>query len=459
MSTPATLKKEPMSVVDTAWLRMDSEENLMVINGVILFREPFDRDRWMRIVEQRFLKITRFRCMPIQERGSYFWQELPQLDMNYHVATAELSVDQQTEAGLQQLSSQLLCETLDPQQPLWRFYHIPVYQGGSAVFFKVHHSYADGIALIGVLDRIADRSVLHSSPAARFRLPERKPAKPGVAGQIQYQLGSVGRALSFGSLWLYEALRVMLLSADSRTVYKQPLCADKQVAWAPSLPVAEVKQLAKIMNCTVNDVLLGCVAGSLRHNLEQQGENVDRLRVRATVPVNLRPLEQAGDMGNSFGLVYLDLPVCVADPAMRVRYVRQAMNRLKSGMQAKMSYGVLAILGYFPLALQRLALNFFSSKASAVMTNVPGPAEPVYLDGVKLCKPMFWVPQSGGIGLGISILSYDNQVEFGLQVDASLIADPQAVVDDFIQEYSKLKVRLLGDEEPAMALAQVNFAA
>lgn len=455
MTTGKALTQEPMTVVDTAWLRMDSPQNLMVINGAFLFDMPMTRDRLAALLTERFLKNRRFRTRPVLNGHRYVWQEVPELDMDYHVTSVALPAAETPERALQQLASELICETLDPAKPLWRFYHIDQFNDGCAVFFKVHHSYADGIALITVLDSIADESVLYSSPAANFKFPERSPMPPDMTGRLGYHLSSLLMSLGFGMAWLYEATKVLVLPADSKTAYKRPLCTEKHVAWAPSLPVDEVKRVAKAMNCTINDVLLGCVAGSLRRYLQGRGEPVDGIRLRATVPVNLRPLEKASDLGNAFGLVYLDLPVGIQDPAMRVRRVRRSMASLKNGMQAKMSYGVLSILGHFPPQWQRLALNFFSRKASAVMTNVPGPSKPVYLGGVKLSKPMFWVPQSGDIGLGISILSYDGKVEFGLIADSALIPEPQDVVDDFVAEYSQLRNGLLGasaaSSQPATA--------
>jgi len=192
---------------------------------------------------------------------------------------------------------------------------------------------------------------------------------------------------------------------------------NKQVAWASPLDVAEVKAVGKALGCTVNDVLLGCVAGSLRGYLASAGGSADGVTLRATVPVNLRPLSEAMNLGNHFGLVYLELPVAEPDASKRIAKVRQNMSTLKSGMQAQMTYGVLAMLGRFPEKVQRFALDFFSQKASAVMTNVPGPAEAIRFDGVALTHPMFWVPQSGNIGVGVSILSYAGNVEFGLIAD------------------------------------------
>ena len=439
------MSREPMTNVDTAWLRMDSNENLMVINGLLFFDEPMTLEEFKALLEERLLaQHKRFRQRPRNQGGVYFWEEMSGVDMDYHLTTLALEGKGDPETELRQVVSSLIPQPLEADKPLWRFHFISNFKSGSAVLVRVHHSYADGIALISVLDSIADNSVLHSSPAARFKLPERKPKSDALVHRMAFFFSSCVFYLAFGAAWLFEALRVSLCRPDSKTAYKRDLSPNKEVGWAPSLPVEDVKQVGKAMGCTINDVILGCVAGSLRRYLERIGEPAEGVCVRATIPVNLRPLDEALELGNRFGLVYLELPVGEASVKGRIQAVQRNMKKLKNGMQAQMSYNILGMLGYFPSAVERWALKFFSSKASAVMTNVPGPAEPVMLKGKKLSKPMFWVPQSGGIGIGVSILSYDNKVEFGFVADAALVPDPQAMIDDYVDEFKSIQAEVLG---------------
>lgn len=436
--------RQPMSVVDTAWLRMDTADNLMVINGVMEFESPLSRADLVRLLAERLVvKAPRFGTRPVSDQGQYFWEKIPALDWDYHASVLSLPTGDNPEQQLQELCSRVVAETLDPTRPLWRFYLIESFRGGSALVFKVHHSYADGIALISTLDAIADQSVLHSSPAARAGF--KKPTAKGEAWhhQVLHAVTQSAFYTGFAAAWLFEAMRVALLPSDTKTAFKQTLSAQKRVAWAPSLPIDEVKRVGRAMGGTVNDVVMACAAGSLRRYLASEGQRVDGVCVRATVPVNLRPLSEAMNLGNCFGLVYLALPVAHATAEERVQAVQKSMKSLKNGAQAMMSYGVLSILGFFPTAVQRLALNFFSSKASAVMTNVPGPTEPVYLMGAKVKRSMFWVPQSGGIGIGISILSYAHHVEFGVVADTSLVKDPQVLVDGFVAEFEALRQGLV----------------
>jgi len=185
-------------------------------------------------------------------------------------------------------------------------------------------------------------------------------------------------------------------------------------------------------------VLLAAVAGALRAYLLESGFDPNGCGIRATVPVNLRPLEHAKKLGNHFGLVFLDLPIHESNPLRRLQHVADNMREIKSSRQAIMTFGVLAALGMAPPAVQKLALELFSKKGTAVATNVPGPQMPLYMAGAEVCDMMFWVPQTGSIGLGISILSYNGQVHFGLIADAKLMPDPDSVIRRFRPEFEKL---------------------
>jgi hypothetical protein len=169
------------------------------------------------------------------------------------------------------------------------------------------------------------------------------------------------------------------------------------------------------------------------------------------VPFNLRPLDQPIEtLGNKFGLVLVTLPVEVMDPLMCFRQVQENMNRLKRSYQAQVTYSLLDIFGRGPDVIERRALDLLSNKASAVLTNVPGPKEPLYLAGSKLTQPMFWVPQSGSIGIGMSILSYAGTVQFGITVDKAIHADPDAVMGYFRESFEALSHAALAGRHDAV---------
>jgi WS/DGAT/MGAT family acyltransferase len=256
------------------------------------------------------------------------------------------------------------------------------------------------------------------------------PLEKGVAGSVDmaktaYQV-------------LNDLAALALMHDDSSTGLKGKPGNQKRVAWCAPLPLAEVKAVGKALNCSVNDVLLSCVAGAIGAYLKSQGESVRGKVIRAMVPVNLRPMEHAYKLGNQFGLAPLVLPIGVDNPIERVYEVRHRMGELKGSMQPLLTFGLLAVAGLLVKPAQDAMLSLFSKKTTAVMTNVPGPATKLKLCGSTIDETLFWVPQSGTVGLGVSILSYGGGVQFGVVSDSTLCPDPQQIIDQFEPEFAKL---------------------
>ena len=457
---PKKKDSERISGIDTAWLRMERPTNLMMITGVMIFAERLDYERLREVIESRFLKYRRFSQRAVQKAGGAFWEVDPHFDIGRHVLRTALP-GQADKAELQHLASDLMSTPLDFSKPMWQFHLVEDYQGGSAVILRIHHSYADGIALIHVLlsltdpaadaEPTADTETERTEDAGIFRRFF-DPVDKMVNTTLKLGRGLVGEgadivrhpthALDYarnGARLATEIARLALMSDDSKTRFKGDLGVSKRVAWAEPLNLHEVKTISKALGGSVNDVLLAAVAGALRDYLVEQGDAVpEDLQVRALIPVNLRSLEKAARLGNFFGLVFLSLPVGIANPLERVYEVRRRMNELKESYQPILALGLLGTVGMGPNMLQQPLLDILSSKASAVMTNVPGPREPIYLGGARVAEMMFWVPQSGQIGLGVSILSYNNRVHFGLVADRKLVDDPEAVISRFAGEFEKL---------------------
>ena len=204
------------------------------------------------------------------------------------------------------------------------------------------------------------------------------------------------------------------------------------------MPLDRVKTIGKGLGCSINDVLLACVAGAIGAYLRETGEDPTGKEIRAMVPVNLRPLEEAWKLGNRFGLAPLVLPIGIDNPIERVYAVRRRMSELKGSYQPLLAFAVLAVAGLMIKPVQDALLGVFAKKSTAVMTNVPGPAKALQLCGSTIRQQMFWVPASGEIGVGVSILTYDGGVQFGLITDAQLCPQPQKIIDRFEPEFEKL---------------------
>lgn len=451
------VRKTPMSRVDTAWLRMERATNLMMITGVMMFETRLDIRRLRKVIEQKFLAYPRFRQKAVDGPTGAFWVDDSDFDLDWHIRLTALP-GKGGKRELERLTSQLASTPLDKSKPLWQFHLVERYEGGSALIARIHHCYADGIALVQVLLSLTELKLDEKRKAALAKRWLKKEEHAPVAQRV----GAVGRYVELGNKVLAKGMdfyrdpslaavlanegveiareigHALALPDDPDTVLRGRLGVSKRVAWAEPLDLAEVKSVSKALGCTVNDILLASASGALRSYLRERGERIDGVTIRATVPVNLRPLEHAKQLGNHFGLVFLELPVGEPNPMARLQRVADCMAVLRKSRQAVATFGALAAVGMAPEAVQAFALEMFSRKASAVATNVPGPQQPLYFGGSKITDLMFWVPQTGSIGLGISILSYNGKVHFGLIADARLMPDPDSVIRRFQPEFEKL---------------------
>jgi diacylglycerol O-acyltransferase / wax synthase len=228
------------------------------------------------------------------------------------------------------------------------------------------------------------------------------------------------------------------MADDSPTRLKGKATPGKRVAWGEPLPLDAVKAVGKALDSSINDVLLSTVAGAIGDYLRSKGDDPSGQEIRAMVPVNLRPLAEAHKLGNRFGLAPLVLPIGIANPIERLVAVHARMAELKGSYQPLLAFGILALSGLMIKPVQSAITGLFAKKATAVMTNVPGPKEPLAFCGRSVKQMMFWVPQSGDIGVGVSILSYAGGVQFGLITDARMCPDPEAIIERFAPEFDKL---------------------
>ncbi|ENO16118.2 wax ester/triacylglycerol synthase family O-acyltransferase [Marinobacter nanhaiticus D15-8W] len=455
-----TRSRTPMTSVDRSWLRMESPESPMMIGVVLVFDEPISLVRLRHVLEERFLHFRRFRQTVTQIGDRTYWQDDPSFDLDNHIQVIALPGKADQDA-LQNMASDLNSSPLNPYRPLWQIHYVDNYQDGCALIVRIHHCIADGISLVRVLMALTDEAPgrhLHSVPRVEYHKETRWERLRRAARELRHsaatgleQLWHFRKSVQEKPTYAFKFLRtsgqigmecakLALAPSDPPTLLRGSLTGRKRVAWADPLPLKEVKDTARALKGTVNDVLMTAATGAIHQYLIDQNETPPDCGIRVAVPFNLRPLRQPVEtLGNQFGLVLVPLPVDVACPRMRFRQVQDHMNRLKRSWQAQVTYSLLDLFGKGPDILERRALNLLSRKASAVLTNVPGPRKHVYLAGARLSQPMFWVPQTGGIGIGLSIFSYADTVQFGIIVDKNLAVDPARVMDAFSQSFADLQ--------------------
>lgn len=453
---------EPLSAIDHAWLRMDDPTNLMIINGCLVLEHAVDRERIKALLVRRLLPIRRFRQRIRRGKGHPFWEVDPELDLDAHVLKTELPAPGDDRA-LAEVVSSLMSEPLSLDRPLWRFHLLDGYKGGCVLMGRLHHCIGDGMALLLVLLSLTDREgdvaeslgladdahnpfldlfrhPPHNVEAAKRLAAEIMPDGIRLMEQTAEAFQSLGR-MTTGLASTAAFTRLVSRLPDPKTIFKGPLGVAKKVAWSEPILLADVREVGKALGGTINDVLLSAMTGGLRRYLDRHGARGHGLSFRAAMPVNLRSLDRMSEMGNRFGLIFLSLPLGEDDPVARLAELRRRALALKRSAEPVVVYGILRLLGVVPLAVQKMVVKIFGTKATAVMTNVPGPREILYLAGNPIREFFFWVPQSGKLGLGISILSYAGHVRLGLATDAGLVPDPEVIVQGFHEEFEALRGR------------------
>lgn len=463
---------QTMSQADNFWLCMDDPCNLMVITGFWEFDEPLDYNRLYATVETRLASFPRFRqkvVRPSTGLGLPKWVDDAHYDLASHLHRVALP-HPGDKSELSALISGLMTVSLDPNKPLWDIHLIENYKSGCALFFRLHHCIADGIALMHVLHSTADtdpdapwpkplevekKRRLPKSPIFSFNnmISSTKGAIRKGEGIRKKVMSEVTKAAANpeGMKFLFKAAanipsdvaevlsRHTMMNSDPNTAFKGKLQVAKQVTWTDPIPLDRIKKLGKaISSATLNDVLIASVTGSMRRYLLTRNTPVNELDLQVTVPVNVRKPGTEFELGNKFSLVFLKLPVFLEDPILRLKEVKRRMDKLKTSADPYVNFGLLSTIGFLPMNVAQKAAQFFGNKASGVMTNVPGPRQPLYFAGKQISNLMFWVPRSGNIGLGISILSYNGKVTIGVASDKGLMPDPETLLEGFEDEFNYL---------------------
>jgi diacylglycerol O-acyltransferase / wax synthase len=232
--------------------------------------------------------------------------------------------------------------------------------------------------------------------------------------------------------------KLLMMEPDSPTLFKGTLGVPKQVAWSAPLPVKAVKAIGSVLGGSVNEVLLTAVSGALGRYLQHRGEPVSNNNLRVSIPVTLRHGESTKTLGNRFSLNFLALPLDRADPVERLAVLRQRLKDLEESSEAEVMFGLMNAYGMAPEEISNPVIHRLGKKVTAVLSSIPGPPRTIYFAGKPIQRMMGWVPQSGGLGLGLSLVTYAGSVSLGVITDAGLVPDPGSIVQGFQEELEEL---------------------
>ena len=445
--------REPFSNFEAFLLHIETPTSLMVITGLLFFDQPIELIELKRIIQERLLKFERFQQRVVNKGlilKSPKWEFDSTFNINSHVQKVVLP-SPGDEYALKNLVNDLMVVPMDMTKPLWQIYLVENYYEGSVMVARFHHTLADGLSLVNVFTSLGDDAA--SSPGNGPHEYTRRKAASLMGKLIVPPLKLTSKVLGVTEWALKQALEMidnpdyikdtlmdatgnalmlskyMIGKSDPQTSLRGKRGIAKNSTWSVPIPLEEVKSLGRDLGGTVNDVMLSAVTGGLRRYLEANGEKIDFLDMRAVVPVNIRNNDDFENLGNQVGMVLMSLPVGQQDPLHRYQTVKMRMDDLKQSGESDIIFNLLNTALFKSKLLANAMVGVLTPKASLLVTNVPGPQGQIIFNGRKIRHPVFWIPLPKGWGLGISILSYAGEITLGVAVDASLIPDPNQILE------------------------------
>jgi WS/DGAT/MGAT family acyltransferase len=385
------------------------------------------------------------------------WVDDRHFDLGYHVRHLSLPRPGTLEQ-LKELSSRLLARPLDRSRPLWEIWVIEGLEGGEqfALLNKIHHCMIDGAAG-------ADLSQILLSPSATAEIPEPVPylprPEPGglelLGDAVRRRAAQPLRALRGAMDWLdgdrderladlgrrasaLGELASWSVQPSSDTPINGELSPYRHFDWL-TMPLEDVRELRRVLDCTVNDIVLATVAGALRRYLFRRRVDPATLDFRISAPVSVRREEHRNNMGNHVSSWILPMPLGEVDPLKRVEAISARTSDLKQSGAALGIETVMAAAEWLPADVMARGLGLAQRSVNMIVTNVPGPQFPLYSVGSRLLGMYPAVPLLPGGGLGIALFSYEGKLCWGFNADAELVPDLSAFVDDLRASFEELR--------------------
>jgi diacylglycerol O-acyltransferase len=457
-----------LTALDASFLELESEGVHMHVGTVGTFEVGplatpsggIDFDAILASSEAALRRAPRFRqklaTTPIL--GHPVWVDDPNFNLVYHVRHTALPLPGD-ERRLKRLAGRIMSQKLDRTKPMWEIWFVEGLEGDRfAIISKVHHCLIDGISGVDLL-------AAFMGPSEEFRQTEEehkwipRPA-PGpldlLAGEVGRRLGAPARAL--GSLarsvrnpeenfeaavhtatGFLEGLGKALTPA-SETPLNVPIGPHRRFDWT-RFDLGVVREVKDKLGGTVNDVVLACVAGAVRSFLQRQDVDVDDIDFRAFLPVSTRTEDQRGKLGNRVSMLVAPLPVDEPDPRARIEKVRAETQGLKKSGQAAGTEVIEELSDWTSPSLLTAFSRLAASQRSynLVVTNVPGPQFPVFLNGARMLESYPLVPLFDNQALGIALFSYDGALYWGFNSDWDAVPDLHEFVLAVEQEFETLR--------------------
>jgi diacylglycerol O-acyltransferase / wax synthase len=463
-----------LTPIDASFLHQEGPVSHMHIGGVTLLEgPPPTMEEFLGQIRMRLHLVPRYRhklAYTALDSGRPVWVDDPSFNLEYHVRHTALP-SPGTWDQLQELTARIFSQQLDRSKPLWEMWMIEGLEDDRfALITKTHHSLIDGIAGIDLATVLFDVSP-DPPPITHSGRPWQPHSEPGGAQLVAAGLmGAVRAAKELAD----GAIDALTHPEHALTRAREVAEGVGEIVWAglnpaPQTPLnvpigpyrrfvgvtSELEDFKIVKNRfggTVNDVVLAVVAGALRSFLISRGRRTEGVEMRALVPVSVRAEDQHNQAGNRIVAMRGPLPVYIADPLQRLRFVSQAMDGLKESKQALGAEMIAGAQSFAPptILAQASRLNFSTRLFNLIVTNIPGPQFPLYVLGRKMVQalPVAFLPQNHA--LAIAIMSYNGQMNFGLLGDFDALPDIDSIGENIAEELATL-VSLASESVPTPA--------
>jgi diacylglycerol O-acyltransferase len=449
---------------DTSFLTNEKSNGHMAIGAIMVCEGSAPTyDDFVTHIRSRLHLLPRLRqklAVPPGHMGTPMWVDDPGFDVHNHVQRVTLPAPG-TDAQFHEVIGEYLSPPLDRSKPLWELWLTDGFEDDRfGIIYKTHHSMADGISATDVGMLLFD--VEPKDEIVRTAEPWHPQTPPtgghllglsvrgflgmfaGAARWLWSAAKAPGKAwtrLSDGVVGLWE-VGWNLTKPAPKVAFNCDISKRRSFAWTTG-PLGDFKTIKNSLGGTVNDVTLAVAGGALRRWLEDRDVDADRLELQALVPVSVRTENEHGELGNRLTAMRGPLPVHIADPYERLRYVTKEMEALKASKQALGAEAIWGLNDWFrefapPVLLNPTAtINFSTRLFNMLVTNFPGPQVPFYVLGRELTAvyPIGFLAKNHA--LAIAMFSYNGQMHFGLLADSEAVSDLESIggyIDESIQE-------------------------
>ena len=471
------MSSDRLTGLDASFLHLEDAVSHMHVAGVMIFEgSPPPYDELLSAIERRLGLVPRYRqrlaFVPFAQ-GRPKWVDDPHLNLRYHVRSTALP-SPGSEQQLKELAGRVFSQQLDRDKPLWEIWLVDGLEGDRfAMLSKTHHALVDGISGVDIMSVLFDTSPDPAAPpdTGDRWLPRPLPSAAQLLGEALVERATVPaeiarsvRAVLRGPRMVAAGMRDAAVGVGAMawaglnpappTPYNKSIGPHRRFTWV-RVNLADIKEIKNELGGTVNDVVLATVAGALGKHLRRRGMNTDGVELKAMVPVSVRADVERGALGNRVAAMMAPLPVWCQDPVARLDIVREELKGLKSGGQAVGAQVLTQLSGFAPMTVMDQASRVMARQRffNVVVTNVPGPQIPLYLAGKRLIDTFPMVPLAKNQALGIALLSYAGNINFGLVGDYDLMWDLDSFADDVRESLSELAadagVELPAEEAPS----------